>query len=94
MRTIARLARIGYTDRAMFQAFTVSLIASLATGFGAVILLVFKRITMRVYDVMIGFSAGVMASAAEKPHHPGHRAWRPMARGDRVRMRSNDRLRV
>ena len=48
----------------MFQAFTVSLIASLATGFGAVILLVFKRITMRVYDVMIGFSAGVMASAA------------------------------
>jgi ZIP family zinc transporter len=48
----------------MLEAFTASLIASLATGLGAVILLVFKRVTMRVYDVMIGFSAGVMASAA------------------------------
>lgn len=48
----------------MLQAFVASLIASIATGLGAVILLVFKRITMRVYDVMIGFSAGVMASAS------------------------------
>ena len=48
----------------MLQAFTASLIASLATGLGAVILLIFKKITMRVYDVMIGFAAGVMTAAS------------------------------
>jgi ZIP family zinc transporter len=48
----------------MLEAFTASLIAGLATGLGAAILLVFKRVSMRVFDTMIGFSAGVMASAS------------------------------
>ena len=48
----------------MFQAFTASLIAGLATGLGAVMLLAFKRIPMRVFDTMIGFASGVMAAAS------------------------------
>lgn len=48
----------------MLQAFTASLLAGLATGLGAGILLISKRIPMRAFDTMIGFSAGVMASAA------------------------------
>ena len=48
----------------MLQAFTASFIAALATGFGAVVPLFFKHVPMKVFDTMIGFSAGVMASAA------------------------------
>lgn len=48
----------------MFEAFIASLVAGLATGLGAAVLLVFKRVSMRVFDGMIGFAAGVMAAAA------------------------------
>ena len=48
----------------MLDALIASLIAGLATGIGALILLAFKHIPMRVFDTMIGFSAGVMTSAS------------------------------
>lgn len=48
----------------MLEAFTASFIAALATGLGAAVLLVFKRVSMRAFDSMVGFAAGIMASAA------------------------------
>ena len=48
----------------MLEAFIASAIAGLATGLGAAVLLAFKRLSMRMFDSMIGFAAGVMTSAS------------------------------
>jgi len=48
----------------MLEAFTASLIAGLATGLGAAALLLFRRVSMRMFDSMIGFAAGMMTSAS------------------------------
>ncbi|RLG97705.1 ZIP family metal transporter, partial [Candidatus Bathyarchaeota archaeon] len=40
-----------------------SLLAGLATGFGALPILITKKVSERLLDVMLGFSAGVMLAA-------------------------------
>jgi len=42
----------------------VSLIAGLATGLGAIPVIIFKDIPHRIYDALLGFAAGIMLSAA------------------------------
>lgn len=51
-------------DTPMGQALAGSSAAALATAFGALTALAFRRITPRWEDVMLGFAAGVMAAAA------------------------------
>lgn len=46
------------------QAFVASLLAGLATGLGGVLVVLLPRLSRRVYDALLGFSGGVMLSAA------------------------------
>lgn len=46
------------------QAMLASLLAGLATGLGGVFVVLLPRLSRRVYDVLLGFSGGVMLSAA------------------------------
>ena len=47
----------------MKAALIASLLAGLATGVGGVLIALLPRITRRVYDTLLGFSAGVMLAA-------------------------------
>ncbi|MBI4462945.1 MAG: ZIP family metal transporter [Acidobacteria bacterium] len=46
------------------QAFLASLLAGLATGLGGFLVVLVPRLPRRVYDTLLGFSGGVMLSAA------------------------------
>lgn len=46
------------------QAFFASLLAGLATGLGGLLVVLLPNLSRRVYDALLGFSAGVMLSAA------------------------------
>lgn len=46
------------------QAIVASWLAGLATGLGGVLVVVLPRLSRRVYDALLGFSGGVMLSAA------------------------------
>ena len=46
------------------QALLASLLAGLATGLGGLVVVVLPRLSRRVYDALLGFSGGVMLSAA------------------------------
>ncbi|MDO9065710.1 MAG: ZIP family metal transporter [Chloroflexota bacterium] len=48
----------------ILEAALVSLIASLGTGFGGVLIAFIPRFDMRIYDTLLGFAAGVMTSIA------------------------------
>ncbi|MGI6113269.1 MAG: ZIP family metal transporter [Mahellales bacterium] len=48
----------------MLEVLSVSLIAGLATGLGAIPVIIFKNIPHRVYDALLGFAAGIMLAAA------------------------------
>ncbi len=47
----------------MRAALVASLLAGLATGLGGVLIAFLPRISRRVYDTLLGFSAGVMLAA-------------------------------
>jgi len=49
---------------AILNAFLLSLIAGLATGLGGVLVALFRSLSMRVYDTLLGFAAGVMTAIA------------------------------
>lgn len=46
------------------QAFAASWLAGLATGLGGLLVILLPRLSRRVYDTLLGFSGGVMLSAA------------------------------
>ena len=46
------------------SAFLLSLVAGLATGLGGILVLLFRRFDMRIYDTLLGFAAGVMTAVA------------------------------
>ena len=46
------------------QAVLASLLAGLATGLGGLLVILLPRLSRRVYDALLGFSGGVMLSAA------------------------------
>ena len=46
------------------SAFLLSLVAGLATGVGGVLVALFRRFDMRLYDMLLGFAAGVMTAVA------------------------------
>jgi ZIP family zinc transporter len=46
------------------NAFLLSLVAGLATGLGGVMVMVFRRFGMRLYDSLLGFAGGVMTAVA------------------------------
>ena len=48
----------------ILQAFLLSLIAGLATGLGGTVVALFRPISMRTYDTLLGFAAGVMMAVA------------------------------
>lgn len=48
----------------ILNAFLLSLIAGLATGLGGVVVALLKTISMRTYDTLLGFAAGVMTAVA------------------------------
>jgi len=50
-------------DEIVWLGFVASLVAGLATGFGALPVLFIKRVSDRLLDVMLGFAAGVMLAA-------------------------------
>jgi len=49
---------------AILKAVILSVIAGLATGVGGLLVALFPRFDMRVYDTLLGFAAGVMTSIA------------------------------
>ena len=48
----------------ILEATLLSLIAGLATGLGGVLVALFPRLDMRLYDTLLGFAAGVMTAIA------------------------------
>lgn len=48
----------------MMNAVLLSLIAGLATGLGGAMVALFHKLSMRVYDTLLGFAAGVMTAIA------------------------------
>jgi zinc transporter, ZIP family len=46
------------------RAFVASLLAGLASGLGGLLVVLLPRISRRIYDTLLGFSAGVMFSAS------------------------------
>jgi zinc transporter, ZIP family len=48
----------------ILNAVLLSLIAGLATGLGGVLVALFPRLDMRLYDTLLGFAAGVMTAVA------------------------------
>jgi ZIP family zinc transporter len=48
----------------VLNSFLLSLVAGLATGLGGALVAVFGRLSMRTYDTLLGFAAGVMTSIA------------------------------
>jgi ZIP family zinc transporter len=48
----------------VLNAFLVSLVAGLATGLGGVLVALVGKLSMRVYDALLGFAAGVMTAVA------------------------------
>jgi len=48
----------------ILNAVVLSLIAGLATGLGGVVVALFPRLDMRLYDTLLGFAAGVMTAIA------------------------------
>ncbi len=48
----------------ILQAALLSLIAGLATGLGGALLALFRELSMRTYDGLLGFAAGVMTAVA------------------------------
>ncbi|MGQ9478458.1 MAG: ZIP family metal transporter [Thermoproteota archaeon] len=51
-------------DETLFAGAVASLLAGLATGIGAIPVLFVKRVSDRLLDIMLGFSAGVMLAAS------------------------------
>jgi ZIP family zinc transporter len=49
---------------AILNAFSLSLIAGLATGLGGGLVTLFRELNMRTYDTLLGFAAGVMTAIA------------------------------
>jgi ZIP family zinc transporter len=49
---------------AILNAFSLSLIAGLATGLGGGLVALFRELNMRTYDALLGFAAGVMTAIA------------------------------
>lgn len=48
----------------MSEALIASFLAGISTGIGAIPVLIFKKISHRVYDTLLGFAAGIMIAAA------------------------------
>ncbi|MFH0771390.1 MAG: ZIP family metal transporter [Candidatus Omnitrophota bacterium] len=48
----------------MREAIIASFLASISTGLGAIPILILRKVSHRVYDVLLGFSAGIMIAAA------------------------------
>jgi len=48
----------------ILNAFTLSLLAGLATGLGGLLVVLFKDLDMRTYDTLLGFAGGVMMAIA------------------------------
>ncbi|MBL7199558.1 MAG: ZIP family metal transporter [Anaerolineae bacterium] len=49
---------------AILNAFLLSLVSGLATGLGGLMVALFGKLSMRTYDTLIGFAAGVMTAIA------------------------------
>lgn len=48
----------------MREALIASFLASISTGLGAIPVLIFRKVSHRLYDILLGFSAGIMIAAA------------------------------
>jgi zinc transporter ZupT len=51
------------------QALVASLLAGLASGLGGVVVVAVPNLSRKIYDALLGFSAGVMLSAAALGFH-------------------------